>query len=444
MSIINRWIFGLCLAFFLGMSGCSNEWQDLPSTNEFGEFGDRPFPLRQDWLVVSTPKAPVTKWFEAGLPPLTALDLPPNQWNNDQKAFFAEKTSNNILNCKSLPTEEKITFAKGLTKYFGTMRQPKIEPITEEMKPMIEDLHLEPETLATGGLLFESYCSTCHGSTGAGDGPAGKFLIPLPRDYRQGLFKFLTAQPQNFGAKPQRVDLKHTIQYGMVGAGMPAFYLEENQIEAIISYVIFLSIRGECEYSTMKNSLKDGVDDYAGEITSALKRILPRWWESNKQPMKLDENPYADEHPQRAYEKKLISAALGYKVFLDGKKGACTTCHVNYGRSSPYQYDSWGTVVQPRNLMVGILRAGREDHQIYARILGGIPGSGMPSHAHLIPKSDETGVLITPKQHPLWNVVHFVQALGDVKMKSQIQQFDYMKKLFEKYEMGDPVQVKFD
>ncbi len=42
-------------------------------------------------------------------------------------------------------------------------------------------LPASPEALARGSRLFETYCVSCHGAAGAGDGPVGrKFGLPLP------------------------------------------------------------------------------------------------------------------------------------------------------------------------------------------------------------------------------------------------------------------------
>ena len=41
-----------------------------------------------------------------------------------------------------------------------------------------------------GSKHFRLHCLHCHGLTGDGRGPSGKWLNPHPRDYRQGLFKF--------------------------------------------------------------------------------------------------------------------------------------------------------------------------------------------------------------------------------------------------------------
>src|SRR3990167_11432776 len=40
--------------------------------------------------------------------------------------------------------------------------------------------------------IYDKKCWWCHGENGAGDGPAGKFLNPPPRDLTAGWYKFKT------------------------------------------------------------------------------------------------------------------------------------------------------------------------------------------------------------------------------------------------------------
>ena len=43
---------------------------------------------------------------------------------------------------------------------------------------------------AQGAKVFKMYCETCHGPTGAGDGPVGKTLVPPPRNFQEGKFLY--------------------------------------------------------------------------------------------------------------------------------------------------------------------------------------------------------------------------------------------------------------
>ena len=49
---------------------------------------------------------------------------------------------------------------------------------------------LSPAHLKRGVEVYSRYCIQCHGSTGDGNGVAAAYMIPKPRDYRAGIFKF--------------------------------------------------------------------------------------------------------------------------------------------------------------------------------------------------------------------------------------------------------------
>lgn len=93
--------------------------------------------------------------------------------------------------------------------------------------------------------LYRLHCAHCHGITGDGAGPTAVFLNPYPRDYRQGKFKFKsTAEAE----KPTKVDLLRILTEGIPGTAMPSFrVLSENEREALVEYVQYLSVRGQAE-----------------------------------------------------------------------------------------------------------------------------------------------------------------------------------------------------
>ncbi len=102
-------------------------------------------------------------------------------------------------------------------------------------------------TLATGSKAYRFHCVHCHGLPGDGRGPTGPWVVPHPRDYRSGKFKFASAGggPPD---KPRRSDLLHTLHEGIDGTSMPSFaLLTDDELNGLASYVIHLSIRGEVE-----------------------------------------------------------------------------------------------------------------------------------------------------------------------------------------------------
>ncbi len=93
--------------------------------------------------------------------------------------------------------------------------------------------------------LFRRHCAACHGTSGDGAGPSAAVLNPYPRDFRNGVFKYTSTAG---GAKPLRDDLLRTFRQGIPGTAMPSFCkLPDREIEALLEYVKYLSIRGQTE-----------------------------------------------------------------------------------------------------------------------------------------------------------------------------------------------------
>ncbi|MBX7231994.1 MAG: cytochrome c [Bdellovibrionales bacterium] len=69
------------------------------------------------------------------------------------------------------------------------------------------------KVIAYGQGIFKTNCSACHGEKGMGDGPAGKSLVPPPRNLVEGKWKQ--------GGTSQ--ELFKTLQTGIPGSSMVAF-----------------------------------------------------------------------------------------------------------------------------------------------------------------------------------------------------------------------------
>jgi mono/diheme cytochrome c family protein len=90
-----------------------------------------------------------------------------------------------------------------------------------------------PQSAAEGQKLYMTYCSSCHGDKGQGDGAAGKALPVKPADHTNG--KLMNSFSDEF--------LMSIISKGGAAVGkssfMPAWggVLKENQLQDLLAYL---------------------------------------------------------------------------------------------------------------------------------------------------------------------------------------------------------------
>jgi mono/diheme cytochrome c family protein len=90
-----------------------------------------------------------------------------------------------------------------------------------------------------GAKTFQTYCQTCHGPTGKGDGPAAAGLNPKPASFADGQFKF---DPNGNGVKGEIDDIKAVVRDGAAKYGgsplmAPWPSLSPEQMQAVPEYV---------------------------------------------------------------------------------------------------------------------------------------------------------------------------------------------------------------
>jgi mono/diheme cytochrome c family protein len=84
------------------------------------------------------------------------------------------------------------------------------------------------DMLAHGKHVFKTNCEICHGSEGKGDGPAGKALVPPPRNFVEGKWK----------KGGSSAELFVTLQNGLAGSSMASFkHLPKVDRWAVIQYI---------------------------------------------------------------------------------------------------------------------------------------------------------------------------------------------------------------
>jgi mono/diheme cytochrome c family protein len=312
-----------------------------------------------------------------------------------------------------------------------------VDPTDGKVKPILwipegGDPKKDALPQAGGYGLYRLHCLHCHGVSGAGDGPTAPFLFPRPRDYRLGKFKFTSTTTD----KPTREDLHRTIANGLHGTSMPAFdaLMTAREIEQVVDYVTFLSMRGETELSLIDEAAASAALP-PDVVTDVSKSVFNKWTQAGS----LVLNPPIPRTPSTPE-----SVHRGRDLFLGrnttGNQVVCTSCHgaqavgdgpsivsqevfndVVFGgdpsamnaRLARYDeptrklwkdsLDDWGMPIRPANLNRGVYKGGRRPLDLYWRIAKGINGAKMPAHASVI----------GPEQ--IWDLVNFVLALPDDK-----------------------------
>jgi mono/diheme cytochrome c family protein len=206
---------------------------------------------------------------------------------------------------------------------------------------------MTPATVAKGKQLYEANCIQCHGVQGKGDGYGAPFLVPPPRDFTGGQFKFRTTAG---GQLPTDEDLFRTISRGANGTGMPPwkYLLNDEERWALVEYV---------------------------------KTFEPRFATAGAlKPMPLPDAPGRSR-----------SADRGREVYA---KMQCAKCHGEDGRgvgpSSNAMVDAKDRHVNARDFtQPGSFRTGWTEREIIRTLETGMNGVPMPSYSGVMSKQEE-------------------------------------------------------
>ncbi len=167
----------------------------------------------------------------------------------------------------SIPLDQPLADTNALVDlWFGTLDEPKIPPLFEdEDEDFSELLTLDKLKIAAGPAvstevpgetgIYRQYCASCHGETGQGRGPTAASSNPYPREFRHGWFKYKSTERTD---KPMKSDIARVLRQGLADSPMPRFaHLNEQQIDALVDYVVYLAIRGEFERSVLLTGVND-------------------------------------------------------------------------------------------------------------------------------------------------------------------------------------------
>jgi mono/diheme cytochrome c family protein len=289
---------------------------------------------------------------------------------------------------QKLKPELQKQIASILRERCGTPQAPKLLG-----SPEVSTAHLKH-----GAEIYGRYCIPCHGVTGDGNGAAAIYMIPKPRDYRPGVFKFTST---SYGSKPLREDLLRTVRRGIRGTSMPSFGLfAPEELEAVVDYVLTLTHRGELEGQLAEEAeFTESIE--SSRIPELVGAVLNRWSQARGQVV----YPLS---PMPQFTTAILEE--GKKAFLTV---GCAQCHGQDGRgqmATNVGVDAWGNPTKAADLTSGMLRGGTEPIDIYRHIDAGINGTPMPSFHSALQKEPQT----------IWNLVAYVFQVADSRRSGKI------------------------
>lgn len=212
------------------------------------------------------------------------------------------------------------------------------------------------EVYAHGRYVYERNCIVCHGKRGDGKGELSETILPKPRSFREGLFKFRSTPWEKM---PADADLRRTITGGLSGTAMGMFsQLSVDDVDAVIEYVKAFSRRWRAP------------ENYA----EPLKFPPPPAWLKEK---KANET----------------MVAAGKVLF----NNACATCHGPAGDGkgvlAATLKDVWGMPAVPSDLRQPHLRCGDGPADIYRVLSTGMNGTPMISYAETLTEEQRWQVI---------------------------------------------------
>lgn len=210
--------------------------------------------------------------------------------------------------------------------------------------------------------LFERNCMICHGLRGDGKGEMAATLVPQPRSFREGMFKFRTTP---FGSLPTDDDLRHTIKHGLTGTAMGAFSkLGDQDITLLLEYVKTFSRRWR------------KAENFAEPMVQPAR---PKWFDDTRE--------------------ITAHAASGKALYQLN----CMACHGSEadgkGPAMDALKDIWGQPAKPSDLRQPHLRCGDRPEDVYRVLATGMNGTPMVSFE----------AILKPEQR--WDIIAYLSTL---------------------------------
>ena len=116
---------------------------------------------------------------------------------------------------------------------------PEATPAQAPAEAPAADATTAAAASGAGATVYQTYCVTCHGATGKGDGVAAASLNPKPADFSAGAFKY---DANGDGTKGDVEDIKAIVHDGAARHGgsplmAPWPMLSPEQLQAVAEHV---------------------------------------------------------------------------------------------------------------------------------------------------------------------------------------------------------------
>ncbi len=217
----------------------------------------------------------------------------------------------------------------------------------------------EPNASPRGRTLYEQECSACHGAKGDGKGLFATALLPRPRNFTMGLFRYRSTPT---GQLPTDQDLDRSVARGLPGTAMPAWgqFLHQEELQEVIAY-----LRGFSERFTREKPTEIITLPPVPSVTAE-------------------------------------GLARGKQLFTDM---GCVSCHDEDGKGKGSAGEDLKTAegdpISPRDLTdKWSFRGGYAPEDVFRRLATGLDGAPMPSYRGMV--SDEE----------LWDLVFYLLSLS--------------------------------
>ncbi|HEX4601607.1 MAG TPA: c-type cytochrome [Gemmatimonadales bacterium] len=226
---------------------------------------------------------------------------------------------------------------------------------------------LAGQDTTAGKRVYVKWCAGCHGDTGAGDGPAARFMLPRPRNFTGAVYKIRSTAS---GQLPTDADLQRAVDDGLPGSAMPAWKgrLSDAERRAVVAYL---------------KTFSAFFADTSQHVT----------------PLTFSREPSSGGGAAELKRGRQFYDSIG-----------CRKCHGDQGRgdgpSAPTLKDDAGFPILAADLHQNWrFRGGRTTADIYRRLRTGLDGTPMPSFSDLIDQKFLTDV-------ELWRLAEYVRSLS--------------------------------